>query len=78
MRPTRSTVWYCKITGTISNYVLEIYKWVSKNLPGSYGLLYIHDDEDVKITTSLLSGSWLVGLIALLLAQRRSSKGPIE
>ncbi|RKN84344.1 Imm7 family immunity protein [Paenibacillus ginsengarvi] len=29
-----------------SNYVLEIYNWVSGNLPGSYGLLYTHDDED--------------------------------
>ncbi|MDQ6420473.1 Imm7 family immunity protein [Paenibacillus sp. LHD-117] len=31
-----------------SDYVLEMYKWVSENLPGSYGLLYIHDDEDVR------------------------------
>lgn len=31
-----------------SNYVLEIYRWVSENLPGSYGLLYLHDDEDAE------------------------------
>ncbi|CAN7742779.1 Imm7 family immunity protein [Paenibacillus sp. LjRoot56] len=31
-----------------SSYVLGIYEWVSENLPGSYGLLYIHDDEDVE------------------------------
>jgi hypothetical protein len=31
-----------------SNYVLEIYRWLSVNLPGSYGLLYVHDDEDTE------------------------------
>lgn len=31
-----------------SNYVLDIYMWVSENLPGSYGLLYVHDDEDAE------------------------------
>ncbi|MGG1516177.1 Imm7 family immunity protein [Paenibacillus oryzisoli] len=29
-----------------SKYVLDIYKWVSKNLPGSYGLLFVQNDED--------------------------------
>lgn len=29
-----------------SDYCLEIFKWVSQNLPGSYGLLFIHNDED--------------------------------
>jgi hypothetical protein len=28
------------------SYVLDIFIWISKHLPGSYGLLYIHDDED--------------------------------
>jgi hypothetical protein len=31
-----------------SNYVLEIFRWVAENLPGSYGLLYVHDDEDIQ------------------------------
>ena len=30
-------------------YAIEIIKWVAKNGPGSYGTLYIHDDEDHKI-----------------------------
>ena len=30
----------------LSEYVIDIYKWIAENLPGSYGLLYIHDDED--------------------------------
>jgi len=31
-----------------SEYVIDIYKWIAINLPGSYGLLYIHDDEDIE------------------------------
>ncbi|GBG10436.1 MULTISPECIES: Imm7 family immunity protein [Paenibacillus] len=31
-----------------SNYVLDIFRWVSENIPGSYGLLYVHDDEDAE------------------------------
>ncbi|WP_207383576.1 Imm7 family immunity protein [Paenibacillus solani] len=30
-----------------SEYVINIFKWIAINLPGSYGLLYIHDDEDI-------------------------------
>lgn len=26
--------------------IICLYKWVAEKLPGSYGLLYIHDDED--------------------------------
>lgn len=26
-------------------YVFEIFSWIADNLPGSYGLLYIQDDE---------------------------------
>lgn len=26
--------------------IIDLYQWVAENLPGSYGLLYIHDDED--------------------------------
>ena len=28
------------------DYVVEIFEWVAEHLPGSYGLLYIWDDED--------------------------------
>lgn len=28
--------------------MIEIFRWVSENLPGSYGLLYVHDDEDAE------------------------------
>jgi Immunity protein 7 len=28
--------------------VIDLFKWVSENARGSYGLLYIHDDEDFK------------------------------
>jgi Immunity protein 7 len=27
-------------------YVTDIFNWIGKNAPGSYGLLYISDDED--------------------------------
>ncbi|MBP8002467.1 MAG: hypothetical protein KA314_23600 [Chloroflexi bacterium] len=26
--------------------VLDVFRWITKSLPDSYGLLYIHDDED--------------------------------
>jgi len=32
--------------GSIEFYPIQIFKWVAKNGPGSYGLLYIQDDED--------------------------------
>ncbi|MBI1322845.1 hypothetical protein GC170_06635 [bacterium] len=28
--------------------VIELFRWVAAELPESYGLLYIHDDEDFK------------------------------
>ncbi len=28
--------------------VIDLFKWASENARGSYGLLYIHDDEDFK------------------------------
>jgi len=31
-----------------SEYIIEIFKWIAKNISGSYGLLYIHDDEDLE------------------------------
>jgi len=31
-----------------SKYVIEIYNWIAVYLPGSYGLLYIQDDEDTE------------------------------
>jgi hypothetical protein len=27
-------------------YPLDIFKWVAEHSPGSYGILYFHDDED--------------------------------
>ncbi|SFT43636.1 Immunity protein 7 [Lishizhenia tianjinensis] len=32
--------------GTDRFYPLQIFRWISENGPGSYGLLYIQDDED--------------------------------
>jgi len=29
-----------------SEYVIDLFSWVAANAPGSYGLLYIRDDED--------------------------------
>ena len=29
-----------------SDYVFELFHWVAENAPGSYGILYIRDDED--------------------------------
>ena len=29
-------------------YIFELFQWVASNAPGSYGILYIADDEDVK------------------------------
>ena len=26
--------------------VIELFRWMAAELPGSYGLLYVHDDED--------------------------------
>lgn len=26
--------------------VIDLFRWVAANLPASYGLLYVHDDED--------------------------------
>jgi len=28
------------------NYIIEIFEWIGRNAPGSYGLLYFHDDKD--------------------------------
>ena len=30
-----------------AEYVLDLFRWVASNAPGSYGLLYVRDDEDV-------------------------------
>ncbi|MEZ6068903.1 MAG: Imm7 family immunity protein [Pirellulales bacterium] len=29
-----------------AEYVIGLFQWVAENAPGSYGLLYVHDDED--------------------------------
>jgi hypothetical protein len=29
-------------------WVIDFYRWLAKRAPGSYGLLYIHDDEDSR------------------------------
>ncbi|QDU45959.1 hypothetical protein Mal52_44560 [Symmachiella dynata] len=29
-----------------SEYVIELFQWIADNSPGSYGILYIRDDED--------------------------------
>lgn len=29
-----------------NNQIIELFNWVAENIEGSYGLLYIHDDED--------------------------------
>ncbi len=29
-----------------SEYIIELFQWVAENAPGSYGILYIRDDED--------------------------------
>lgn len=29
-----------------SEYVIELFRWIANNAPGSYGILYIRDDED--------------------------------
>lgn len=29
-----------------SEYVIDLFRWIAVNAPGSYGLLYIRDDED--------------------------------
>jgi Immunity protein 7 len=29
-------------------YVFEVFRWIATHAPGSYGILYIRDDEDMK------------------------------
>lgn len=29
-----------------AEYVIDIFRWIGKNLPYSYGLLYVKDDEE--------------------------------
>ena len=29
-----------------SNYIIELFQWVAEHASGSYGLLYVRDDED--------------------------------
>ena len=31
-----------------SEYVIDLFHWVAANTPGSYGLLYVRDDEDPR------------------------------
>jgi hypothetical protein len=31
-----------------SEHIIEFFNWISKTAPGSYGLLYIFDDEDYR------------------------------
>jgi hypothetical protein len=31
-----------------NEYVIDLFKWIAENAPGSYGILYIRDDEDSK------------------------------
>ncbi|MDC7125804.1 MAG: Imm7 family immunity protein [Spirochaetales bacterium] len=31
-----------------AGYVIELFKWIAQDAPGSYGILYFQDDEDVK------------------------------
>ncbi|EGF29226.1 Imm7 family immunity protein [Rhodopirellula baltica] len=30
----------------VGGYVIDLFRWIAENCPGSYGLLYIRDDED--------------------------------
>lgn len=30
------------------SYVIELFQWIADHAPGSYGLLYVHDDEDAR------------------------------
>ncbi len=30
--------------------VIDIFRWIAENLPDSYGLLYVHDDEDHRVS----------------------------
>lgn len=30
------------------DYVIDLFRWVGQNAPGSYGLLYVRDDEDAS------------------------------
>ncbi|TLS51716.1 hypothetical protein FE782_14590 [Paenibacillus antri] len=46
-----------------SSYVLDIYKWVSENLPGSYGLLYMHDDEDAEYNNTFVVWKLVRGIL---------------
>lgn len=31
-----------------AEYVIDLYRWIGANAPGSYGLLFVRDDEDTK------------------------------
>ncbi|WP_237227867.1 Imm7 family immunity protein [Rubinisphaera sp. JC750] len=31
-----------------ANYIIDLFQWVARNATGSYGILYIRDDEDVR------------------------------
>ena len=31
-----------------NEYVIDLFRWIAANAPGSYGILYIRDDEDAK------------------------------
>jgi hypothetical protein len=32
-----------------SGYVIEVFQWIANHAPGSYGILYIRDDEDSSL-----------------------------
>ncbi|QDV50874.1 Imm7 family immunity protein [Gimesia fumaroli] len=42
---------YCVSRNHRSSVVWDMLEWISKNGPGSYGLFYCHDDEDVMERT---------------------------
>lgn len=47
---------YCVSRNHRSSCVWDMIEWIAENGPGSYGLLYVHDDEDGPANTAYQRG----------------------
>ena len=51
LRPSSNNLWVVSVHGLRNrahSHAIDLFRWLADNLPESYGLLYVRDDEDAK------------------------------
>jgi hypothetical protein len=51
LRPSSNNLWVVSVHGLRNRahtHAIDLFRWLANNLPESYGLLYVRDDDDAK------------------------------